>query len=109
MPVDYMQPVAPEAWAERLARARVDAVVNCVGILMPSRAQSFDRVHAQGPIELFRGAALAGVSRIVQVSALGVTEECGDELPRYITSKREADLGRPTTTNPSGQRPLQPV
>ncbi len=91
MPVDYMQPVAPDAWAERLARARIDAVVNCVGILMPSRAQSFDRVHAQGPIELFRGAALAGVSRIVQVSALGVTEEGGDELPRYISSKREAD------------------
>jgi uncharacterized protein YbjT (DUF2867 family) len=91
MPVDYAQRVTPEVWAERLARARIDAVINCAGILMPSRAQSFDRVHAQGPIELFRGAALAGVSRIVQVSALGVTEEGANELPRYITSKREAD------------------
>jgi uncharacterized protein YbjT (DUF2867 family) len=92
MPVDYMQAVTPEAWAERLARARIDAVVNCAGMLMPSRAQTFDRVHAQGPSELFRGAALAGVSRIVQVSALGVTENgSDDELPRYITSKREAD------------------
>jgi len=90
MPVDYMQAVAPHAWAERLLRARVDAVVNCVGILMQSRTQTFERVHAHGPIELFRGAALAVVSRIVQVSALGVTE-AGDDHPPYITSKREAD------------------
>ena len=90
MAVDYMQPVAPQAWATRLMQARIDAVVNCAGILMASRAQTFERVHAQGPIELFRGAALAGVSRIVQVSALGVTEG-GADLPPYITSKREAD------------------
>jgi uncharacterized protein YbjT (DUF2867 family) len=90
MPVDFMQAVAPQAWAARLARARIDAVINCVGILMPGRTQTFDRIHAQGPIELFRGAALAGVTRIVQVSALGVTES-GDDLPPYITSKREAD------------------
>jgi uncharacterized protein YbjT (DUF2867 family) len=91
MPVDYMQALAPQAWAERLMRLRIDAVVNCAGILMQSRTQTFERVHAQGPIELFRGAMLAGVSRIVQVSALGVTEDGGDELPRYITSKRQAD------------------
>jgi uncharacterized protein YbjT (DUF2867 family) len=90
MPIEFMQPVTPEAWAVRLASARIDAVINCVGILMPSLSQSFERVHAQGPIELFRGAALAGVSRLVQVSALGVTES-GDDHPPYITSKREAD------------------
>jgi uncharacterized protein YbjT (DUF2867 family) len=90
MPIDYMQAVAPEAWAARLTDARIDAVVNCVGILTQSRTQRFERVHAQGPIELFRGAALAGVSRIVQVSALGVTEQGEDRSP-YITSKREAD------------------
>ncbi len=88
--IDYTQAVTPEAWAERLRQARIDAVVNCVGILMPSRTQRFARIHAQGPIELFRGAALAGVSRIVQVSALGVTDD-GDDHPPYITSKREAD------------------
>ncbi len=91
MPVDYMHAVAPQAWAERLMRSRIDAVVNCAGILMQSRAQTFERVHAQGPIELFRGAMLAGVSRIVQVSALGVTEEGDDKLPPYITSKCQAD------------------
>lgn len=90
MPVDFTQPLTPQVWAARLVGARVDAVINCAGILMPSRTQTFERVHAQGPIELFRGAALAGVSRIVQVSALGVTES-GEALPPYITSKREAD------------------
>jgi uncharacterized protein YbjT (DUF2867 family) len=90
MPIDYMQAATPQGWAARLIEARIDAVVNCAGILMQGPAQTFERVHARGPIELFRGAALAGVSRVVQVSALGVTEE-GDEHPPYITSKREAD------------------
>src|SRR5690606_3277601 len=59
--VDYMQPVPPAAWATCLTAARIDAVVNCVGILMESRTQRFARVHADGPIELFKGAAQAGV------------------------------------------------
>jgi uncharacterized protein YbjT (DUF2867 family) len=91
--IDYMQAVTPATWAERLRQARIDVVVNCVGILMQSRTQRFARIHAQGPIELFRGAALAGVSRIVQVSALGETDmgDVGDDHPPYITSKRGAD------------------
>ena len=36
--VDFMQPRAPPAdWAAALRARRIDAVVNCVGILMPSR------------------------------------------------------------------------
>lgn len=92
MRIDYMQPVTPEAWAKRLRAADVDAVVNCVGILMPSRRQSFERVHAHGPIELFRGAVLAGVQRIVQVSALGVDGDDPDTLATpYLHSKLLAD------------------
>lgn len=71
-PLDFAHPLSPQHWAARLRDAQVDTVVNCVGILMPSRGQRFERVHAQGPIELFRGAALAGVKRVIQVSALGV-------------------------------------
>lgn len=55
---------------------RIDAVVNCVGILMQGAGQTFERVHARGPGELFKGAALAGVHRVVQVSVLGV-RDCG--------------------------------
>ena len=91
MHVDFMQPVAPADWAQRLSAARVDAVVNCVGILMASRQQRFERVHAAGPIELFRGAALAGVQRVVQVSALGVGRDAQALAMPYLRSKLEAD------------------
>jgi uncharacterized protein YbjT (DUF2867 family) len=89
--VDFMQPVAPAVWAERLRALKVDAVVNCVGILMPSATQSFERLHTQGPVELFRGAALAGVRRIVQVSALGVSSEPEALARPYLHSKLQAD------------------
>lgn len=89
--IDYMRPVAPADWARRLRSAQVDAVVNCVGILMPSRRQRFERVHAAGPIELFRGAALAGVRRIVQISALGVGDDAAALAMPYLHSKLRAD------------------
>lgn len=88
---DFMQPVAPEAWATRLAPLALDAVVNAVGILIESGAASFERLHAAGPIELFRGAGRAGVRRIVQVSALGVTDEAGAAAPPYLSTKAAAD------------------
>ena len=89
--VDYAQARSPQAWAERLRAARIDSVVNCVGILMPSRGQSFERVHTQGPIELFRGAVLAGVGRVVQVSALGVRDDADTLSTPYLHSKLLAD------------------
>lgn len=91
MHIDFSQPVAPSAWAARLGEAQVEAVVNCVGILMPSAGQRFERVHAQGPIELFRGAAMAGVRRVVQVSALGVGHDAAALASPYLRSKLRAD------------------
>jgi uncharacterized protein YbjT (DUF2867 family) len=89
--IDYMVPSPPEEWAARLRGARIEAVVNCVGILMPSRGQTFERVHTEGPAELFRGAALAGVQRIVQVSALGVRGDADTLSTPYLRSKLLAD------------------
>lgn len=91
MHVDYMQPRSPEAWGEALRRERIEVVVNCVGILMPARGQSFERVHTEGPIELFRGAALAGVHRVLQVSALGVGDDAEALATPYLRSKLMAD------------------
>lgn len=85
--IDFMAPVGAEAWAERLRELQVDAVVNCVGILMARGGQSFERVHAEGPAELFAGAARAGIARVVQVSALGA--DAGTSP--YLRSKRTAD------------------
>jgi uncharacterized protein YbjT (DUF2867 family) len=89
MHVDFMQPCSPARWAQRLREARIDTVVNAAGILMPDRSQSFEHGQAQGKTELFRGAALAGVGRIVQVSALGVGADAIDTP--YIATKLRAD------------------
>ncbi len=89
--LDFMQPRPPRAWQECLRPLRLDAVVNAVGILMPARGQRFERVHAQGPIELFRGASLAGVPRIVQVSALGVGHDAEALSRPYLATKLRAD------------------
>jgi uncharacterized protein YbjT (DUF2867 family) len=86
--IDFMAPVTPQAWAQHLREWRVGAVINCVGMLLEDPARNFERVHAQGPIELFEGAALAGVSRVVQISALGALQ--GGSA--YLNSKRSADM-----------------
>jgi uncharacterized protein YbjT (DUF2867 family) len=89
--IDFMRPVAPAEWARRLGERRIDAVVNCVGILIPARGQSFERVHAQGPIELFRGAVAAGARRVLQVSALGVGSDPTSLATPYLHSKLLAE------------------
>lgn len=91
MHVDYALPVEPPIWAQRLRAQRIDVVVNCVGILIPGRGQSFERVHALGPIELFRGAAAAGVTRVLQVSALGVGGDAQSLATPYLHSKLRAE------------------
>jgi uncharacterized protein YbjT (DUF2867 family) len=73
-------------WAPRLAG--VDAVLNAVGILREQGAQTFDALHATGPAELFHACAMAGVSRVVQVSALGADATA---TSRYHRSKKAAD------------------
>ncbi|MDQ6684397.1 MAG: SDR family oxidoreductase [Pseudomonadota bacterium] len=94
MPVDFMIPRSPHDWAARLREARIDAIVNCVGILIPEGKESFARIHSEGPIELFEGARAAGVGRVVQVSALNPGSDASrrpaDE-PEYQRSKRRAD------------------
>ena len=48
-----------------------DMVVNLVGILAEQRAGDFQRIQADGPAQIARAAAAAGVVRMVQVSAIG--------------------------------------
>ena len=48
-----------------------DSLVNCVGILRESGAQTFELVHHTGPARLARFAREAGVDRFIHVSAIG--------------------------------------
>jgi uncharacterized protein YbjT (DUF2867 family) len=60
-------------YPETLARAvqGADAVVNSVGILMPSGKQTFEAIHTDGVRAMARAAREAGVKRFVHVSAIG--------------------------------------
>lgn len=80
-------------WLPRLAG--VDAVINAAGILRERGEQSFENVHLRGPCALFAACAAAGISRVLQVSALGADERAAT---RYHLSKKAADdylLGLP--------------
>jgi len=84
--VDFASVPSRDWWLPHLNG--VDAVVNAVGILRETSAQSFDALHARAPIELFQAAVQAGVGRVVQVSALGADERA---TSRYHLSKKAAD------------------
>jgi uncharacterized protein YbjT (DUF2867 family) len=82
--IDYRRDLAPEDWLPRLEG--MDAVVNAVGILREQRADDFARIHHRAPAALFRAAAMAGIGKAVQISALGAPAA----LP-YLASKYAAD------------------
>lgn len=66
----------------------IDAVINCVGIIAETKRQTFETLHAQVPIALFRAAEQAGVKKIIQISALGADESA---ISEYHLSKKAAD------------------
>lgn len=84
--VDFADVPRSAWWAPRLEG--IDAVVNAVGILRETGDQSFEALHTAAPVELFRACAVAGVSRVVQVSALGAD---GSARSAYHRSKKAAD------------------
>ncbi|NCU19192.1 complex I NDUFA9 subunit family protein [Candidatus Falkowbacteria bacterium] len=55
----------------RAAMAGADAVVNCVGILVPEGKNRFDSVQAEGAARIARIAAETGVGQMVHISAIG--------------------------------------
>lgn len=63
-----------------------DAVINLVAILHGSTA-AFDRVHVQLPRRLARACSIAGVRRLLHVSALGVGADVAAAPSNYLRSK----------------------
>lgn len=81
---------APVTDAAAVARAVAGAsfVVNLVGILSERRPGDFQRVHAEGAGTIASAAAAAGVSKLVQVSAIGADVESAS---LYARSKGEGE------------------
>jgi NADH dehydrogenase len=62
----------------------MDAVVNLVGILNETRAQSFEKVHVALPQRVANACRAAGVARLLHMSALGASTEGPSE---YLKSR----------------------
>jgi uncharacterized protein YbjT (DUF2867 family) len=67
-----------------------DALVNCVGILRESGAQTFERVHHTGPARLARFAREAGVDRFVHISAIGADPRSSSAYARTKAAGEQA-------------------
>jgi uncharacterized protein YbjT (DUF2867 family) len=65
-----------------------DAVVNLVGILAESGAQKFQSVQAEGARVIAEAAAKAGITRLVQMSAIGADAQ---SKAAYARSKAEGE------------------
>ncbi len=84
--IDFTQAVHADDWLPLLHD--VDAVINAVGIIRESARQRFRTLHEQAPIALFQACEIAGVSRVIQISALGADKSARSQ---YHLSKRAAD------------------
>ncbi len=82
---DFAHDLDAAVWVPRLAG--VDVVINAVGILRESGAQTFAAVHTRAPQALFEACARIGVKRVIQISALGADVGAS----RYFRSKHAAD------------------
>ncbi|MEZ5911038.1 MAG: complex I NDUFA9 subunit family protein [Paracoccaceae bacterium] len=72
----------------RQAMAGADAVINCVGILNETGANTFAAVQAEGAGRIARIAAAEGVGRLVHISAIGA--DAGSDSA-YARSKAEGE------------------
>jgi len=60
----------------------MDAVVNLVGILHPSRGYSFEKVHAELPRKVAEACQAAGVRQLLHMSALGASDNAPSDYQR---------------------------
>ena len=84
--MDFTRSLQSADWQGHLDN--VDVVINAVGIIAESGAQRFDTLHIEFPRMLFKVCELAGVKRIIQISALGAE---ADAVSHYHLSKHSAD------------------
>jgi uncharacterized protein YbjT (DUF2867 family) len=83
---DFARDLRIGDWIPRLSG--VDIVINAVGIVRETRFQTFDAIHVRAPCALFDASVVAGVRRVIQISALGADASA---CSQYHLSKRRAD------------------
>jgi len=84
--IDYQADLNPAQWLPTLQG--IDVVINAVGILRDTRPQPMQKILFEAPAALFKACAVAGVNRVVNVSALGV--ESNLQVP-YFHWRRETE------------------
>ena len=78
--LDIAHARSPDDWLPHVQQ--VDAVVNCAGILQDLPGESVAGVHEHGMAALFAACERAGVSRFIQISAIGIDRETPTEFSR---------------------------
>ncbi len=77
---------AADAWRPLIAD--IDVVLNCVGILRQRGAETYEKVHHIAPAALADACSMAGVRRLVHVSALGLDQRV---TSGFLISKRRGE------------------
>ena len=85
--VRFEQLLTADAWQPLLEQ--IDVVVNCVGILRQRGVETYEKVHHIAPAALADACAVAGVRRLVHVSALGLDQRV---TSRFLISKRHGEM-----------------
>lgn len=82
-------------FADSVARAvdGADVVINAVGILAPTGAQSFEAIHVEGAARIAKAAKAAGADRLVHISAIGADKRSPAKYAQTKALGEEAAFG----------------
>ena len=83
---DFSKDHESSIWLERVAG--IDVVINAVGIIQQSGRNSFDALHTQAAVALFKACEMTNVGKVIQISALGADDSA---FSQYHLSKKAAD------------------
>jgi uncharacterized protein YbjT (DUF2867 family) len=84
--VDFSRDDDTDLWRQHTKE--IDVVINTVGIIREYGKQTFNALHRDTPIALFRACEISHVKRVIQISALGADKSA---ISHYHLSKRAAD------------------
>jgi len=87
---DLRKMLRAEDWMPLLGG--VDAVVNAAGILREEKGQTFEAIHVAAPLALAQACVVSGVTRFVQVSALGRSDDGPFIASKHRFDERLSDL-----------------